>query len=137
MVKWAIAYAATLVIFLGLDSIFLSQVGPHLYRPEIGPLLADQVRLAPALAFYVLYIAGLVYFAVSAGLVGGWTKALINGAMLGLVAYGTYDLTCYAVMKVWTFKVTSLDLAWGVIASGLASAGAAAATRALTKKAVG
>jgi uncharacterized membrane protein len=137
MVKWAIAYAATLVIFLGLDSIFLSQVGPHLYRPEIGPLLADQVRLAPALAFYVLYIAGLVYFAVSAGLVGGWTKALINGAMLGLVAYGTYDLTCYAVMKVWTFKVTSLDLAWGVVASGLASAGAAAATRALTKKAVG
>jgi uncharacterized membrane protein len=137
MLKGAIAYAATLVIFLGLDSLFLSQVGPHLYRPEIGPLLAEQVRLAPALAFYVLYIAGLVYFAVFAGVSDGWTKAFMNGAILGLVAYGTYDLTCYAVMKVWTLKVTVLDLAWGVVASGLASAGAAAATRALTKKAMG
>jgi len=131
MLKLPIAYLATAVIFIVMDGAFLAFVGPKLYRPDIGPLLADKVRLAPALIFYLLYIAGLVYFCVRPSLDQGWTAGLINGVVLGLLAYGTYDLTCYAVMRVWTLKVTVVDLAWGAIASGVASAAGVAITQAI------
>jgi len=134
MLKLAIAYLSTAVFFIVMDGAFLAVVGPKLYRPEIGPLLADKVRLGPALVFYVLYIAGLVYFSVRPSLDHGWTAGLINGVLLGLLAYGTYDLTCYAVMRVWTLKVTVIDLAWGAIASGVASAAGVAITRAIVMR---
>ena len=134
MLKLLIAYLSTAVVFVLMDGAFLGVVGPKLYRPDIGPLLADKVRLGPALVFYLLYIAGLVYFCVRPSLGQGWTAGLINGVLLGLLAYGTYDLTCYAVMRVWTLKVTVVDLAWGVIASGVAAAAGVAITRAFTMR---
>jgi uncharacterized membrane protein len=125
-----IAYGCTALAFVLMDGAFLALVGPRLYRPEIGPILADHVRLAPALLFYVLYIFGLVFFAVRPGLKDGWTQAALHGLVLGLVAYGTYDLTCQAVLKTWTWKITLIDLAWGAFASAVASGiGAAAARR--------
>lgn len=134
MLKLIVAYVATALIFMTLDAGYLSLVGPRLYRQEIGPLLADKVRLAPALAFYLLYVAGLIYFCVRPGLTGGWSAALISGAALGLVAYGAYDLTCYAVMRVWTLKVTLIDLVWGAVASGVASAAGVVITRAILSR---
>lgn len=117
-----IAYLCTGAAFAVMDGAWLTLAGPHLYRPALDPLLADQVRIAPAIAFYGLYIAGLTWFCVLPTLVEGWTGALIAGVLLGLVAYGAYDLTCQATMKVWSLKITLADLAWGAVASGLASA---------------
>jgi uncharacterized membrane protein len=131
MLKLPIAFLSTAVVFVLMDGTFLSVVGPKLYRPDIGSLLTDKVRLGPALVFYLLYITGLVYFCVRPSLAAGWTAGLINGVLLGIVAYGTYDLTCYAVMRVWTLKVTLVDLAWGAIASGVASAAGVAITKAI------
>lgn len=123
MLRIGLAYLCTGVIFLVLDGAFLSLVGPRLYRPDIGPLLGDGVRAAPAILFYLLYISGLVYFCVGPALDGGgWIRALTAGLVLGLVAYGTYDLTCQSVMKLWSWKITLVDLAWGAVASGVASA---------------
>ena len=129
MTRIAVAYVATALVFLALDAGWLTVAGAKLYKPEIGELLADKVRLAPAAIFYFLYVGGLVYFAVAPNLDAGWTKALVAGAVLGVVAYGAYDLTCAATMKIWSTKVTVADIVWGGFASGAASAAAVLITR--------
>ena len=134
MTRIAIAYACTILVFIVLDGAFLTLVGPRLYRPDLAELLGEKVRLAPAVLFYLIYAAGLVFFCVRPGLVGGSRVALVAGAVLGLVAYGTYDLTCQAVMRVWTWKVTLADMAWGVAASGAASAAGVVVTRSLAAR---
>jgi len=126
--RYVIAYLATGLAFGLLDAGFLGLVGPKLYRPELNILLGDSVRLAPAILFYLLYIAGLTWFCVLPS--STWTRALLAGAMLGLVAYGTYDFTCQAVMRTWSWRITLVDLAWGAFASATAATvGALAAAR--------
>ncbi len=133
MPRLAIAYVVTGLIFLTMDGGWLALVGPTLYKPEIGVLLSDKVRAAPAILFYLIYLAGLIYFCVAPNLEKGWAKAAISGAVLGLVAYGAYDLTCQAVMKTWSTKVSAADMLWGAFASAAASAAGVAITRAVTK----
>ncbi|WP_374393356.1 DUF2177 family protein [Sphingopyxis sp.] len=120
------AYIATALVFGALDAIWLTKVGPKLYRPEIGELLMDGWRPAPALIFYVLYILGIQIFAVQPALAAGrWQVAVQYGALFGFFCYMTYDLTNQATMRVWSTKVTLMDIAWGTVATGIA-AGAAA-----------
>lgn len=120
------AYIATALIFGALDAIWLTKVGPKLYRPEIGELLMDGWRPAPVLIFYVLYILGIQIFAVQPALAAGrWQVAAQYGALFGFFCYMTYDLTNQATMRVWSTKVTLMDIAWGTVATGIA-AGAAA-----------
>ena len=134
MPKLAIAYIATGLVFLTLDGGWLALVGPRLYQPEIGALLAEKIQAPPAILFYLIYLAGLIYFCVAPNLEKGWTKAAVSGAILGLVAYGAYDLTCQAVMKTWSTKVSAADMAWGALASAVASAAGVAITQALSRK---
>lgn len=125
----AIAYAVTAVVFLGLDAVWLGTMADRLYRPAIGHLMAPSFALAPAVIFYVLYVAGIVFFAVSPamGMRRPVLAALGLGALLGLLAYGTYDLTNQATLKDWPWRVTLADLAWGGFATGTAAAAACAA----------
>ena len=122
MTRFLVAYAAVLVVFLVLDAGFLTLVGPRLYRPALNSLLAEKVRLVPAALFYCLYAAGLVILAVRPGLESAtWIQTALFGAVLGLTAYGTYDLTNAAILKQWSWTVTVCDVAWGAVASGAAS----------------
>ena len=122
-----IAYAVTLVIFAVIDTAWLGFMADRLYRPLIGSLLAGNFRLAPAIAFYVVYAAGLTVFAVRPGLAdGGWKAALVWGGLFGLFAYATYDLTNLATLKAWSLRLSLIDMAWGVSVSAMASAGACA-----------
>lgn len=130
----AIAYVVTGLVFLSMDGGWLALVGPRLYRPEIGELLAGKVQAAPAILFYLIYLVGLIYFCVAPNLDRGWGEAALSGAILGLVAYGAYDLTCQAIMKTWSTKVSAADMAWGTVASATASVVGVLATRALTKR---
>src|SRR5579875_337896 len=125
--RYVVAYLATGLVFLLLDGGFLALAGPRLYRPELNAILGDRVRLAPAALFYVLYIAGLTWFCVIPALSASWTRALVAGLLFGLVAYGVYDLTCQSVMRVWSWRITAVDLAWGAFASAAAAAGGALA----------
>ena len=123
MTKIIIAYVATLIAFAAIDSIWLINMAPRLYKPEIGPVMMENgFRLLPALIFYAIYIAGILYFAVLPGLNQGLTegvaRAALQGAVLGFVCYATYDLTNYATLKVWSLKVTVLDLMWGTLLTG-------------------
>jgi uncharacterized membrane protein len=124
-----VAYALTLVVFAAIDTAWLGLMADRLYRPQIGSMLADNFKLAPAVAFYVLYAGGLTLFAVRPGLVdGGWRTALVWGGLLGLFAYATYDLTNLATLKSWSLKLSIMDMAWGVCVSAAASAAACALT---------
>ncbi|HMS19902.1 MAG TPA: DUF2177 family protein, partial [Sphingorhabdus sp.] len=92
-------------------------------KPEIGSLMYEGgFRLGPAVAFYLLYILGMMIFAVGPALHNGkWQTALLWGALLGFFCYMTYDLTNYATLKVWSTKVTVLDIIWGTLLTGSAS----------------
>ena len=127
---YLIAYGATLIAFVVLDFIWLSRMSEFLYRPVMGDMVLQTFRLSPALVFYLGYAAGLVFLAVHPALVlGDWKSALVHGALTGLMAYGTYDLTNQATLKNWSTLLTVTDLAWGTALSAAASvAGYCAAT---------
>ena len=124
-----IAYVWTAVIFLALDAVWLSVMAERLYRPALGRLMLDKFDYAPAAVFYPLYVLGIVVFAVAPSLESGrWTTALGLGALFGLIAYATYDLTNQATLRDWPLRVTLADLCWGTFATALAAALASRAT---------
>ena len=122
--QYVIAYIGAAVVFGALDAIWLGWAGSKLYRPALGNLLADQFRLAPALVFYVLYLAGIMWFAVRPGLAQGLGAAALNGAILGAMCYMTYDLTSQAVLARWPVHVTVIDVIWGTFATTVAATAA-------------
>jgi len=126
----AIAWIAAAVAFGVLDALWLSQIGPKLYRPLIGAVLRPDLNWAAAIAFYVIYVSGIVYFAVLPALEKqSLAAALLNGAILGFVAYATYDLTNHATLRIWDIRVTLVDMAWGAFATALAAGAAYWATQ--------
>ena len=113
---YVLAYVGTVVAFLGLDFLWLGTVATGFYRSRIGSLLLDQPNFVAAGIFYLFYVAGIVYFAVQPALVSGnWTTAAIAGAILGFIAYGTYDMTNLATLKNWSPVVSAVDMAWGTV----------------------
>lgn len=104
-------YLATLIPFLFLDAIMITFVVKPLFDQHIGHLMAD-LRPIPALVFYLAYIAGLVYL-VSLPAMKTGSAVLIPAAVIGFMAYGTYEFTSYAIMKDWTFRMLATDLVWG------------------------
>ena len=122
--KYATAYIATGLAFAIIDSFWLRTMYTRLYKPEIGEsMMRGGFRMGPAVAFYLLYILGMMIFAVVPGFAAGrWQVALLQGAMFGFFCYMTYDLTNHATMKIWSTKVTVFDIMWGTILTGSASA---------------
>ncbi len=121
--KLVLIYATTLVIFLAVDMVWLRLLAKDIYASEMGSLIRADVNLQAAIAFYLLYAAGLTYFAIMPALEGrAILQALALGAGLGLVAYGTYDLTNLAVVKGFGTKIALIDLAWGTVLSGVSAA---------------
>lgn len=104
------AHAAGLLLFLLLDGLWLGLAAKDLYAREVGPLLLESPRVLPAVIFYVGYPVGVVW--MTGGAVSA-TTALLRGAVLGLLVYGTYDLTNLAVLKGWSELITVVDIVWG------------------------
>ncbi len=122
IVSYAVAYAATAVVFFGIDLVWLSTISTSFYRNRIGSLLLDQPNLGVAGLFYLVYVAGIVHFAVMPAVHGTtWATALVNGALLGLVAYGTYDMTNLATLKNWSVSVSVVDMIWGTALTAFAA----------------
>ena len=117
--RLAAAYLAAAVPFLLLDSAWLATMSERLYRPAIGHLMRPGFDLGAALAFYALYFAGVVAFAVRHADSG--RAAMLRGAGFGLVCYATYDLTNQATLAGWPWRVTVADLVWGAFATGISA----------------
>jgi uncharacterized membrane protein len=127
-----VAYFVTLAALLGVDFVWLLLSSERLYRPILKDILVDGFRPAPAIVFYLIYAAGLVYFAVRPGLAAeSWRTTALNGALFGFFAYATYDLTSQATLRNWTTTLTVADIAWGTFLSAAAAAIGVAATRAI------
>ncbi len=121
------SYLATLVPMLLLDAVWLGLVAKQLYRRYLGELMTNDVNWWAAGIFYLLYAFGIYFFIVQPAVVhGSVLTAVWRGALFGLIAYATYDLTNLATLRNWPLSITLIDLAWGALITG-ATAGIATA----------
>jgi uncharacterized membrane protein len=133
MAKYGIAYLTTAVVFLAIDMVWLGFVAKTFYRDRIGHLLAEDFNLVAATGFYLFYVIGIVIFAVAPALQSGsWKTALTMGALFGLFAYATYDMTNLATLRGWPVAVTVVDMAWGTVITGVSATAGYFLTRSLT-----
>ena len=122
MTTYLAAYAAATLLMLTLDGLWLGLLAKDFYQQGLGHLMGASPRWLPALLFYGLYPLGLLYFAVlPQSQDSGLAQALLRGALFGLFAYGTYDLSNWATLKDWPALVSVVDVAWGSLASCLAT----------------
>ena len=119
LVDFIKVYLVALPIFFAIDMIWLGLVAKSFYRKHLGSMMRPRPNWIAAMVFYLVFIAGIVFFAVLPGMeAGSWGTALLNGALFGCIAFATYDLTNLATMKDWPVIVTIVDLCWGTILSG-------------------
>ncbi len=122
MKKRAVAYISTLIVFVAIDFVWLSVMADVLYRPALGDMLAKDFRPVPAVLFYLIFAAGLTFFAVRPGLVTAkYGTSFLYGAFMGFVAYATYDLTNQATLASWSTTLTIADLIWGSLLSAVSA----------------
>jgi uncharacterized membrane protein len=120
--NYLVAYFVTAIVFFGMDFVWLMTATSRFYRVMLGDLLLEKPNLLVAALFYFIYVGGIVILAVAPALhVGSWATALTLGAVLGLIAYGTYDFTNLATLKGWPAVVSVVDLAWGMSLTAIAA----------------
>jgi uncharacterized membrane protein len=118
-----IAYLSTLAVFVLCDMAWLGTMASRLYRPTLGDIMLTNVNLPAGIAFYLIYPAGLVIFAVLPALKSGsLAQAALSGALLGLFSYMTYDLTNQATLRNWTTQLTLIDVSWGTLLGAISAA---------------
>ena len=126
-------FIATAAIFLVVDAVMLSLVMRPLFERHIGDQLLDDIRIVPAALFYLCFIAGVIWLVSLPALRAGVPlQALIGGAVIGAMAYGTYEFTSFAVMKNWHWTMVAADVAWGTVLTGFSAWAGVVITRALT-----
>jgi uncharacterized membrane protein len=117
------AYLASALVFLLMDMVWLGYAASGLYRAQMGQLLAPSVNLTAAAAFYILFLVGVMIFAIQPALSeGGVPRALMLGALFGFFTYMTYDLTGLAVIRDFPTKLALIDIAWGTVVTAIAAA---------------
>ena len=122
MMKYAAAYVTTLVVMLLVDLPWITVIAKSMYQEGIGHLMAEKANVPAAVAFYLIYVFGLIWFGLAphAAVPGVW-KAAGSAALLGFIAYATYDLTNLATLRNWPVGLTLADLAWGPFVSAVAT----------------
>lgn len=117
------AYCVALIIFLAIDALWLGVIARNFYASRMGSLMLEQPRWSVAVLFYLIFVVGLVYFAISAHVASGdWRAAALNGALFGFFCYLTYDATNLAVLKGYDPVVAIVDTIWGTVLGGVVSA---------------
>jgi uncharacterized membrane protein len=113
MLKYLIPYLGAGLSIAALDAVYLTVAGQKVYRPTLNYALADTPNLPAVIAFYLMYVLGVVLLAVLPNRDAGLGKAALTGALLGAMCYATYDLTNQATLKVWATRITLIDICWG------------------------
>jgi uncharacterized membrane protein len=114
-------YLISVPIFFVIDMIWLGIVASSFYKNQLGEMM--QISWTPAIVFYLVYLVGLIIFAVYPGvLAGSWKTALIYGALFGFFTYATYEMTNLATLKDWPLPMVVVDIAWGTVLGASVSA---------------
>ncbi len=117
--KYIALFLTSTVIFFAIDMLWLGFVAKNFYREKLSFIFTGEVNWPAALIFYLIYIVGILYFAILPALnTGNWNLALLNGALLGFLCYATYDLTNMATIKQWPLIVVVVDIIWGTVLTG-------------------
>jgi uncharacterized membrane protein len=107
-------YALTVPVFFVIDIVWLGVIARGFYRRQLGFILSPDVNWVAAVTFYLIYIAGIIFFAVRPSLASGrLSDAALLGSLFGFFTYATYDLTNMATIKDWPLKIVIIDIAWG------------------------
>ena len=118
--KILITYLLTVPVFFAIDMVWLGLIAKDLYQKQIGHLLSSNVNWVAAGVFYLVYIYGIVFFAVLPGAEKDSIRTVItNAALFGAIAYATYDLTNLATLKNWPTTIVYIDIIWGAVLSTL------------------
>lgn len=122
MLQAALLYLITVIVFLGLDVLGIRFLIRPVFERHVGHLLAEPLRLGPAALFYLVYVAGLLWMVSLPALKSGAPlQALVGGMVLGLLCYGTYEMTNYATLSDWTLEQVVIDGLWGTFLTGFAA----------------
>lgn len=120
--KIPLLYGLCTIIFFAIDMLWLGFFARGFYKKNLGFILSDKVNWTAAIIFYLIYIGGILFFAVLPALKDQqWQTALINGALLGALCYATYDLTNMATISQWPLIVVIVDILWGIVLTGSVS----------------
>src|SRR5882757_6769710 len=117
--RYAVLYLATMIVLIPIDFLFLGTVAKGFFASQVGDMLGE-IRLAPAILFYLLYVAGVVIF-VSGAAAANWQSTLLYGALFGLFCYATFDLTSMSLLRNWSWAVVVVDVSWGSFVTAVAS----------------
>ena len=122
ILEYLIGFTIFGAIFGLIDAVWLKNMRP-LYDKELGSLLRAKPKMLPAVMFYGIYVVGSVVFVVVPAVQADvWWQGLVMGAIFGIVAYATYDLTNLATLKNWSAKIALIDIVWGGVVTAIASA---------------
>jgi uncharacterized membrane protein len=113
--RYVVLYLATLIVLTGLDFLFLGVVAKGFFTSEVGDMLGE-IRIAPAILFYLLYVVGVLIFEGAS-----LRSTLLFGALFGLFCYATFDLTSLSLLKHWSWPVAAVDVPWGSIVTAVSS----------------
>ncbi len=103
-----------------MDYLWLSKIAKNLYHKEMGSILLNEFRSVPAILFYLIYVIGVTVFVINPAVAkASWQHAAVYGALFGLVAYATYDLTNLAVTKGFSTKIAIIDMTWGMLITAI------------------
>ena len=114
-----VLYLATLIVLIPIDFLFLGLVAKGFFASQVGDMLGE-IRLVPAILFYLLYVAGVVIF-VNGSAAATWPSTLLYGALFGLFCYATFELMSLSLLKHWTWAVVVVDVSWGMFVTAISS----------------
>jgi len=135
MLSLAIRYFVTLIVLVVGDILWLGYFAHAVFRPTLKPILREDVDWRAVVLFYLLYAVGIAVFAISPALAQRSARmALLYGLLFGFLAYMTYDVTNFATLKAWTFKLAVMDTGWGTFISGVAALIGYGATRLIAER---
>lgn len=120
--RWIVLYLSTAAVMLPLDFAFLGSVGKKLFDANVGDMVVSTPRVSPAILFYLIYLMGIVVL-VNGAAPSDWRHNLMYGAVLGFVAYSTFELTNMAMLRHWSWNVVVPDILWGAVVTAAAAAG--------------
>jgi uncharacterized membrane protein len=116
--RYVVLYLATLIVLIPIDFLFLGLVAKGFFTSQVGDMLGE-IRLAPAILFYLLYVGGILIFVSGQAVTPSST--LLYGALFGFFCYMTFELTSLSLLKHWTWAVVVVDVSWGTFVTAVVS----------------